>query len=255
MDATARDELAAALARNRTSGTTCGLAFSGIASRQEAAEVQLAAFDAYGSDQEGYSLAGTNPASQSALGVREPVFGPIASRDFFAGPGTIRLPQGIIGAQCELAFTMGNNYPDRGEAIDRATAANAVVTCRPAIGLLGRRTIGAPHTDIVAIADFGLHVATICGSAIHADWHRLDKIAMTARINGKTVATARGDAILGHPLEAIALLARKLRLQDKQINAGEIVTTGSWSAILQVLPGQTLLVAFETIGEVTCSFE
>jgi 2-keto-4-pentenoate hydratase len=189
------------------------------------------------------------------LGLHEPIFGPIATRDFFNERGRIHLPQGIIGAQCELAFTIGNSFPDRDETIDRHSVAETIVACRPTIGLLGRRAFGAPHSDVIAIADFGLHVATICGPAVRIDWDSLDQVEMTARIGGETVMTAKGSAILGHPLEAVALLARELARQGKQINAGEIVTTGSWSPILQVLPGQTLSVEFASIGKVSCAFD
>ncbi len=255
MHATSLDNLAIALAKNRASGTVSGLAFAGIVSKLEASEVQLAALDAYNSDLKGYDLAGTTQACQRMLGLHAPIFGPIATRDFFNERGRIHLPQGIIGAQCELAFTIGNSFPDRDETIDRHSVAETIVACRPTIGLLGRRAFGAPHSDVIAIADFGLHVATICGPAVRIDWDNLDQVEMTARVGGETVMTAKGSAILGHPLEAVALLARELARQGKQINAGEIVTTGSWAPILQVLPGQTLSVEFETIGKVSCAFD
>ncbi|WP_240230522.1 2-keto-4-pentenoate hydratase [Devosia lacusdianchii] len=254
MHAVSLDNLAIALAKNRASGTVSGLAFAGIVSKLEAAEVQLAALDAYNGDRKGYALAGTNAACQRILGLHEPVIGPIAARDIFDGHSHIHLPQGVIGAQCELTFTIGNSFPLKGDEISRPAIAETIVACRPTIGLVGRRAFGAPHNDVIAIADFGLHVATICGPAMRVDWDGLDRVEMTARINGETVVTARGSAVLGHPLEAVALLARELALQGKQINAGEIVTTGSWSPILQVLPGQTLSVDFETIGKVSCTF-
>lgn len=249
------DNLAIALAKNRAAGAVSGLAFAGIVSKQEAGEVQLAAIEAYCSEVNGYALAGTNPASQRTLGLHEPIFGPIANRDLFNERSHIHLPQGVIGAQCELAFTIGNGYPDRDETVDRESVAEIIVACRPTIGLLGRRVFGAPHTDVIAVADFGMHVATICGPAIRVDWESLDRVQMTARINDEVVVAAKGSAILGHPLEAVALLARELARQGRQINAGEMVTTGSWSPILQVLPGQTLSVEFETIGDIACSFD
>lgn len=253
MHAISFDNLANAVAKNRASGTVSGLAFAGIVSKLEAGDVQLAALDAYYNDLKGYALVATNPTCQRMLGLREPIFGPIASRDFFGEQGRIHLPQGVVGAQCELAFTIGNTFPLNGEKVDRDTVAETIVACRPTIGLLGRRAFGARHGDV--IADVGLHVATICGPAVRIDWEALDQVEMTARINGETVITAKGSVILGHPLEAVALLARKLARQGKQINAGEIVTTGSWSPILQVLPGQTLSVEFNTIGEISCAFD
>lgn len=255
MQATSIDNLAISLAKNRAAGTTSGLALGGIVSRLEADQIQLAALEAYNSDVQGYALVGTSAASQRVLGLHEPIFGPITSRDLFHEDCRIHLPQGVIGAQCELAFIIGNSFPDRHETVDPETIGEIIVACRPTIGLLGRRGFGARHDDISAVADFGLHVATICGPAVRADWDKLDQFQLTARINGQRVATAKGSAVLGHPLEAVALLARELAMQGRQINAGEIITTGSWSPILQVLPGQTLSVEIETVGKVACAFD
>lgn len=255
MHARSLDNLAIELARNRASGTISGLAFAGIVSRQDADEIQLTALQAYSNHVQGYALSGTSAATQRVLGLHQPVFGPIASRDFFHENSRITLPQGVIGAQCELAFIVGNSYPDRHEAVNRETIGQIIVACRPTIGLLGRRVFGARHSDVIAVADFGLHVATVCGHAVRVDWEQLDQLEMTAKINGQVVAKARGSAVLGHPLESVAFLARKLAGQRRQIAAGDIVTTGSWTPILQVLPGQTLSVEIETIGKISCSFE
>jgi 2-keto-4-pentenoate hydratase len=248
-------DLAGLLARNRLDGTASALPFTGIATRAEAYAVQMAALDAYGSDLRGYALAGTNPACLGVLGLTGPIFGPIPRRDLGNSNDRRRLPQGLIGAQCQLLFTIGGSYPDRNEHVDRETAAEAIIACRPSIGLVGRRTLGVPHHDLVAIADFGLHVATICGPAMRGDWLELDRLAMTARIDGKTVLSGSAAAILGHPLDAVAWLARELARQGRQINAGEIVATGSCVPVLQVLPGQTLSVEFDRIGAVSCAFD
>ncbi len=55
-------------------------------------------------------------------------------------------------------------FPEAGEAIDRASVASAVLGCHPAIGTLGRRTRQSFVGNNAAIVDFGLHVATLCGS-------------------------------------------------------------------------------------------
>lgn len=254
MPTNALDELAAALATNRRLGTATALPVDALGSRADANAVQLAALTEYGAEIAGYTVIGTNPATRSALGLGEPAFGLIADRALFRDGHEFRLPHGVIGAQCELLFTLGRNYPGPGETIDRRSAADAVVSCQAAIGILGRRTIAAPHNDILAIADFALHVATIGGPAAKADWEELTAIGITARINEKVVATSHSGSSTEHPLDALAWLALKLTAEGRQINAGEVVATGSGTPILQVLPGQRLVVDVEAVGEVSCSF-
>ncbi|HEY4200746.1 MAG TPA: fumarylacetoacetate hydrolase family protein [Devosiaceae bacterium] len=248
------DNLAAKLAHNRFTGTPSPLRFDVLSSRSDASAVQLEALGAYSPDFRGYALTGTKADCRVVLGLSEPVFGPIPSRDLFGTDEHVALPLGLIGAQCELVFTLGRSYPDRDESIDRESVALAIVACRPSISLVGRRTVGAPRNDIAAIADFGLHVATICGKPVRTDWLELSESAMTARIDGKTVMTGMGNGICHHPLDAVAWLARKLVRGGKQIGAGDIVATGSCVPILQILPGQRLSVAFAGVGEVSCSF-
>lgn len=249
------DTIAASLAGNRVAGTATALPLDAVTAKVDAYSVQLAALDDYEAEPIGYALAGTNPACARFLGLDQPIYGPIPRRDFFSGPQHIRLPRGIVGAQCELVFVIGRSYPDSNESIDRHSVGEAIVACRPAIGLVGRRVVGGPHDTPTAIADFGLHVATICGPAVRIDWQSLGQAEMTASIDGKVMMTGLGQAISGHPLEAIAWLAHELVRDGRQISAGESVATGSCAPILQVLPGQTLTVDFAGIGSSTCSFE
>jgi 2-keto-4-pentenoate hydratase len=248
--------LALGLAANRTTGAFTGLPLAILHSRSEAQEVQALALEAYDDDFKGYALVGTSPVVRRMLGLKAPIFAAIPNKAFHNQERHICLPKGMIGAQCELALTIGKVYPARGETIDRSSAAAAVVACEPAIGLVGRRAPPGPDAELSAIADFGLHVATVCGrEPNHIDPLTLDEAMMTAMINGSTVMRTQAGAALGHPLDALLLLARQLSAENRQLNTGDIVTTGSCTPILQVLPGQHLTVEFEGVGKASCRLE
>ncbi len=250
------DELAQALARNRSAGIVTDLPLSLLQSEEAAKAVQSAALAAFDTDFRGYALVGTHATVRRSLGLREAIVSPIPNRACFESRKTFPLPRGMIGAQCELLFTIGRNYPAAGETVDRQSAADAIVACRPAIGLVGRRTRTAPANPLVATADFACHVATICGpSPRPINWLDLDKLPMTARIDGNLVMSASASDILGHPLEAVAWLALNLVDDGGGLNAGDLVATGSCAPLLQVIPGQTLAVDFDTLGAVNCAFE
>lgn len=253
MQANALDELADDLARNRKTGTFSSIPLDGFGSRQEAQAVQAAALDAYAEDFIGYALVGTSEPCRHMLGLDRPIHAAIPNSAHYADGSRIRLPHGMIGAQCELAFTLGRAFPTVGETIDLRSAADAILACQPTIGLLGRRARPGADNELSAIADFALHVATICGPLMEPhDKMALDRSLMTARIDGKTVITAKAGMIMDHPVNALAWLARAFLREGKQLNAGDVVTTGSCAPILQVLPGQHLTVEFEAIGTASC---
>lgn len=227
-----------------------------IRSSEDATAVQSAALGEYTDDCVGYAVVGSNEAFRHMLGLRAPIYCPVPERDYYNDNCRIHLPEGVIGAQCELIFTIGAGFPDPGETITRVTVANEIIACHPAIGIIGHRTRRRAASMREAIADFGLHVATICGSVVdeHAGPSGVDNLVMTARVDDKIVVTADANAILGHPIEAVVWLAQKLAAEGKRLEAGDIVATGSCAPILQVLPGQYLTVTFDGLGTVACSF-
>ena len=201
-------------------------------------------------------MIGTSSASRRFLALEAPIFAPIANKSHYTEECRIRLPQGMIGAQCELALTIGAAYPQPGQPIDRVSAAEAIVVCQPAIGLVGGRAPPDIDPQLAAIADFGLHVATISGrQAEHVDPSELINATLAAKINDQPVFSCNVGDFIGHPLDALVWLAEQLSVQKKQLNVGDIVTTGSCTPIFQVLPGQRLAVEFERIGSASCWFE
>jgi len=253
MQANLAGDLAMDLAANRKAGRLSHLPLDAIQSRAEAEALQLAALDLFADDLVGYSLVGTAEVCRHMLGLSRPIYSAIPTGTHYRDGHHLRIPAGLIGAQCELLFTLGTVFPQPGERIDRRSVAEAISACQPAIGLLGRRTPQGPDSDFSAIADFGLHVATIGGPfAKGVDLLELDAARMTARMNGSTVIAARADAIFGHPLDAVAWLARELAQRHKQLDVGDVVATGSCAPVLQVLPGQHLTVEFDTVGTAQC---
>jgi len=70
------------------------------------------------------------------------------------------------------------------------------------------------------------------------------------RINGAEVASGRGDAVLGNPLNSVMWLARKLAQFGRGIAAGEIIMSGSFTRQFPIAPGDRVEVDFAGVGEV-----
>ncbi|MGY5774685.1 2-keto-4-pentenoate hydratase [Rhizobium sp. LEGMi135b] len=250
-----KDTTADLLAKSRRHEELCDLPLDLIVSEEEAYDIQAAAQDALGFERKGYAIVGTSDLSRRALGLKGPIYSEIPSAALQKRAQIFRLPPGTIGIQCELVFTMLRPFPDEGEQITLDSVADAVMSCRPAIGVVGRRTRQAFAGANAAIADFGLHVATLCGDhARNVDIGDLSEIEVTAFLFRQTMLSGNSSAIMGNPLNAVAWLAAALAANGRRLEPSDVVAAGSCTAVLQVCAGQHLAVDFGPLGQVECVF-
>lgn len=62
---------------------------------------------------------------------------------------------------------------------------------------------------------------------------------------GKVLASAKGSAILGHPLNAVLWLAHDLEKSGERLKAGDVLSLGSFSPPMPPRPGLTVKVRYE----------
>ena len=251
------ENLGRTLAECRRLGRVADLRLERITAEDEAEAVRDEAVLACGSSLRGYRVAATSALARRLLGCEAPVWAPLLAAEVRPGGTSFRLPPGVIGAGCELAFVMARPYPLGDEEVSRASAGRAVAACRPGIGILGRRVPGSkPLNALTATADFGLGVAYVDGPDA-GGWEAADlaTVPVTALIDGQLVAAGRGGHVLGHPLEAVAWLARALARRGGRLDAGDLVATGTCAGLLQVLPGQTFAADFGGLGRVEVRLE
>lgn len=224
----------------------------GPSSLMEAEALQALALSDYCTDCVGYALAGTNEICRRALGLSRPIFSPLPATDRRENGATIRVPDGVIGAQFELAFVLAEELPENLDERDIEAVARCVLAVAPAISLVGRRTRAA-KSEAAAVADFALHVATVRGGWItDAAKSDLDKERLTLLVNGAETIAGLGDVVLGHPLNVLPWLQSELAKRGTQLEPGELVTTGSFGPIVQIVPGQNIVVTSGGLGSVEC---
>jgi 2-keto-4-pentenoate hydratase len=246
------EQLGASLADCRKHGILGDLPLDRIGSDEEAEAVQAAALDAYGGAPCGYSIQATSILTRRLLCCDTPVFGPLVDTDVVQSGVDFHLPRGVLGAGAAFAFVFGRPYPGEDERISRATVQRAISTCRLGIELLGRRVPGStPLNSRTATADFALNVLFVRGPRID-HWADLDLAAaqVSARINGQITAKGCGADVMTHPLDALVWLAQALAARGRELEAGELVTTGTCLGLLQVIPGQTFEADFGAFGRV-----
>ncbi|MEJ0016349.1 MAG: fumarylacetoacetate hydrolase family protein [Acetobacteraceae bacterium] len=203
---------------------------------------------AAGERQIGWKVGLTAPAIQQQFGFHEPVFGCILdskpSGHVFARDELIR-----PGFECELCLRVDQALSG---TIDMATARRAIGAVHPSLEIIETR--GDLSAQIaLAMADNAQQKTVILGAPVALGDRALEQVGVTVRINDSIVATGRGDAVLGNPLNSVVWLARKLGEFGRSIQPGEIIMSGSFTRQFPIEPGDRIHVDFAGIGDVRTS--
>ncbi len=160
-------------------------------------------------------------------------------------------PAGTIGIETEIAFRLGRDLPPRVTPWTAAEVADAVAACFPAVELVASRYADMKAvTPFEAMADNIAHAGLACGAPV-ADWRARDLGDLTVRQSfaGEVQVEKRGANPAGDPLGSLTRLANHLPHYGLHLEAGQVVTTGSWTGLLWVGGGR-VVGGFEGFGEV-----
>ena len=182
----------------------------------------------------GHKVGSTTPVMQEILGIPNPASGGVMAKNVSHGDaafasGTFQ----NVGIECEIAVRISSDTEVGRTDYDRSSIAAHVGACMAAMEIVDNRygdfrTAGVP----LMIADDFFHAACVLGPEIEA-WSDLDLAALEGRtmIDGTTVGTGLGSAVMGHPLEAVAWLANGLATRGQHLVGGQFVLCGSFVAV------------------------
>lgn len=169
------------------------------------------------------------------------------------GPTRWDMPAaGLIGIETEVAFRLGRDLAPRGTPWTREEVIEAVEACFPAIELVESRYADMTSVSLLeAMADNVAHAGLICGAPV-LDWRArdLNELAVRQTAGGQEQVARRGSNPAGDPLLSLTRLANHLHGFGLMLEAGQVVTTGSWTGLLFVPGGQRVTGGFEGLGEV-----
>jgi 2-oxopent-4-enoate/cis-2-oxohex-4-enoate hydratase len=77
---------------------------------------------------------------------------------------------------------------------------------------------------------------------------------MTITNKGEVIATGKGSAALGSPLNCVAWLANTLGHYDIPLKAGDIILSGSLAAMIPAAVGDDMMVEIEGVGSAEFKF-
>jgi 2-keto-4-pentenoate hydratase len=204
----------------------------------------------------GFKLGLTNPAIQQRFGIDHPIRGAIFHATLRATSGAeiearfAAVP--VLEADMLISIGMGgveaalNDHAALIRHVDQVIPFIELPDLvyapdyRPSLGDLLAINVGA------RLGVVGKPIAVTPSADFIA---ALGRMSVSLHQDGREVSRAPGAAILGHPLNALAWIARDLARDGRPLRAGDVVSLGSFSPPQPVVAGQAWAARYEGLGE------
>jgi 2-keto-4-pentenoate hydratase len=188
-----------------------------------------------------------------------PLFGPMPVMGGFAKTGDTLLGtfRRLRGLEAEIAFCFGQDLPPRDEPYSREEVIAAIASCHPAIEILESGFTDPDKVDRLSmIGDLQMNGGFVYGEPV-ANWHEIDFGAegVTISVDGAVRVEARGSCGAGSDLVRLLVwLANEGQHRTGGLDAGDWVTTGSWTGKTTAEAHSQAQARFEHCGAVSIRF-
>lgn len=185
----------------------------------------------------------------------EPVRGLIYARMIRRSPARIapvEVPH--LGVEGEIAFRFIRDLAPRSVPYSREEVAGSVVAL-PAVEVVsGRFRDPRSRPSLEQLADCLINGALVPGPEMH-DWSHLEMscLRVVATVNGEPVLARQGSHPTGDPLGPAVALVNMMN-EAVGVKAGQLVTTGSWTGLMFLRPGDHFAVEFDALGRAEVVF-
>ena len=191
----------------------------------------------------------TSKAKWDQMGVSEPIYGYVFDYMIVQNGGVVPF-QIHPKVEAEIAFLIGEDI--EGPGITGAQVLAKTEYVLPALEIIDSRyeNFNFTHTDV--IADNASTSRVVFGNTLRkpSDFD-LELMGATLSINGQIKDLGAGAAVLGHPANAIAVLANMLARKGDKIKKGEIIMSGALTSAILLKVGDFVSGKFDGLGDVT----
>ncbi len=196
----------------------------------------------------------TSKAVQAQLRVDQPDYGMLFADMEFGDGEEVPFARFIQPkVEAELAFCMERELTDPQASLTEVIGAIAYVL--PAIEIVDSRIAEWRISLLDTIADNASSGAYVLGgSPRRIDSVDLRLCGMVLEHQGEPLSTGCGAACLGHPLNAVVWLARRMAAAGRPLGPGDIVLSGALGPMVTVQPGASYHARITGAGSVTASF-
>ena len=202
--------------------------------------------------------------SRDSLPTAAPIAPPLVHASGAALPASAH-PVCIVEA--EIAYRFGVDLPPRAIPYTTDEVADSIAAMHVAIEIVTSRIVDfATASSLAKLADHQINGAFVLGDGIES-WRKVDlrKQKATLAIDGKVQQSVTGSHALGNPAVLLPWFVAHLgRLPTydadgevgaaRGVKAGDVVTTGSWTKVVEARAKQRVDVVFDGIGSASVSF-
>lgn len=259
----ARREKVAQFAYDLITATTSGQAILPLRERFEGLDLddayaiqdgQLQHHLAAGRVLAGRKVGLTSLAMQKQLGVDSPDFGFFFTDMVHHEDATIPA-NSFISPKVEPEFGFVLKETLTGPGVTREQAAAAIGEVYPAIEIIDSRIEDWDIKLVDTVADNASCGAIVVGTtALDVSVANLSEVSCSLVIDGETVATGKGSAVMGDPIAPLAWLANVLGEQGVALEAGQLILPGSFTSAMPVVADSTATADFGELGKLTVNF-
>ena len=202
----------------------------------------------------------TSRAMQQASQITEPDYAPLMDDMFFEQGSDLPIARFIAPrVEVELAFILGRPLKGPRVTLFDVLAATDYVT--PAIEIIDARIeqfdreTRAPRKVFDTISDFAANAGIVLGGRpVKPDAIDLRWVGAMLFKNGAIEETGLAAGVLNHPATGVAWLANKIARHYEQLNAGDVILSGSFTRPTGAVAGDTLHADYGPLGAVSFRF-
>lgn len=198
----------------------------------------------------GYKIGLTSKRMQAMCGVNHPNSGVIFESRVHKSGVVLSLSRlGRLGIEFECCVRLGNSLPPLGKPYTIEEVAAAVDAVCPAFEVIDDRNSDYPLDLLSLVADNSWNEGNVLGE-FKGTWPDLGTARSVLECNGEVIDEGKGSDVLGHPFEPLRWLANNLNAEERMLNKGEIVLTGSWVTTRFPKAGERYKYTIEGVGSV-----
>ncbi len=199
----------------------------------------------------------TSRAMQQASQITEPDYAPLMDDMFFENGADIPLERFIVPrVEVELAFVLERELRGPGTALPEVLRATSYVM--PALEIIDARIeqfdrdSKAPRKVFDTISDFAANAGVVLGGRpVRPDAIDLRWTGALLYKNAVIEETGLAAGVLSHPATGIAWLANRIAAYGEQLNAGDVVLSGSFTRPTTATRGDVLHADFGPLGNIS----
>ncbi len=208
----------------------------------------------------GHKIGLTSKAMQYSSNISEPDYGALLNDMFFADGSDIPFTRFIVPrVEVELAFVLSKRLA--GPDVTIFDVYNATDFVIPSIEIIDARIHQVdPETKVTrkvfdTISDNAANAGLVMGGKpVRPTDVDLRWVSAVCYKNGAIEESGVAAAVLNHPANGVAWLARKLAPYGETLEAGEIILGGSFTRPVPASPGDTFHIDYGPLGSISCRF-